>query len=314
MLPRRLRVLEANLQTGTTEDRLATIAELGRGHHPYALDLLYPTANHENPAIASAAQEAFAQFCAANPKVAMQHGSVLVRHEAAFVLGERRVLAAVDELSRVTRNDADPALRLACVQALGNIGGTTVIGGLRVALKDSAIKVRQAAFRALHSIGGAPVSDAVADLLGDHDWELRLQAHQLLLSTGWQPTTRLQKALWGIINGRFDDVVSQVPESIQPLLISTLRVNDAAVRQWSATALARIGSNDVRRRLRGALASPDAEIRRAASEALRIFGDGLADAVPDQRVSTEKPKNARHEILRDAFSNATWLMALCGHP
>ncbi len=314
MLPRRLRTLEANLSSGSTAERVATIEELGRMHHPYVLDLLYPVANANDAEIAAAALNAFEGFCIANPKVAMRHGSTFIRHEAAYLLGREKCVAAVDELARVARNDSDEALRLACVQALSSIGTVPAVAGLRGALKDSALKVRQASFEGLRAIGGTAVETAVADLLDDHDWELRQKAHVLLQTTGWTPTTREQKALWGIMNGRFDDVVSQVPEAIEPLINATLRVNDPSVRQWSATALARISSPEVRRRLRGAVASPDPKVRDAAREALRVFGDGLANQPVEAPRTAPQKSSRRNASPNAAFNAATWFMSLMGHP
>lgn len=314
MLPRRLRTLETNLTRGTTEERVATIEELGRTHHGYALDLLYPIANADSLTLATGAQQAFGKFCVANPKIAMRHGSTFIRHEAAFVLGRDKVVAAIDELARVARNDSDEALRLACVEALGTIATPTVVPGLRSALKDNAIKVRQSAFDALRSIGGSTVESAVADLLADYDWELRSKAHVLLQTTGWVPVTREQKALWGIVNGRFDDVVSQLPEAIEPLLAATLRVSEPSVRQWSATALSRIGSSEARRRLRGALASPTPAIREAAREALLIFGDSLANQPAVVPAVAAPSQGRRQDSLNGAFHAATWFLSLLGHP
>lgn len=314
MLPRRLRTLEANLNSGSTAERVATIDELGRMHHPYVLDLLYPVANSNDPDIAAAAIKAFEVFCVANPKVAMRHGSTFIRHEAAYLLGREKCLAAIDELARVARNDSDEALRLTCVQALSTIGNVQVIPGLRTALKDASLKVRQASFEGLRAIGGTAVENAVADMLNDHDWDMRQKAQALLQSTGWAPATREQKALWGIMSGRFDDVVSQVPEAIEPLITATLRVNEPSVRQWSATALARIGSPEVRRRLRGAVASPDSSIRDAAREALRVFGDSLAHQ-PVEAPTAASTKPARRTVSPNAaFNAATWFLSLMGHP
>lgn len=314
MLPRRLRTLEVNLRTGSTADRTVILDELGRMHHPYVLDLLYPLANSDDPEIRTAAVKAFEVFSVAHPKVAMRHGSTFIRHEAAYVLGQLKCLAAVDELARVVRNDSDEALRLACVQALSTIGSAPCVSGLRTALRDASLKVRQASFEGLRAIGGIAVENAVADLLSDHDWELRQKAHALLQTTGWMPATRQQKALWGIMSGRFDDVVNQGSEAIEPLLMATLRVNDPAIRKWSATALARVGSPEVRRRLRGAVANPDPAIRMAAREALTIFGESLTHQPVEARVEFAQTPQRRSQSPVGSFSSTTWFLSLMGHP
>lgn len=314
MLPRRLRTLEVNLRASSTAERAVILDELGRMHHPYVLDLLYPLANSDDPEIRAAAIKAFEVFSVANPKVAMRHGSTFIRHEAAYVLGQLKCLAAVDELARVVRNDSDEALRLACVQALSMIGSAQAVPGLRTALRDASLKVRQASFEGLRAIGGPAVENAVADLLSDHDWELRQKAHALLQTTGWIPTTRQQKALWGIMSGRFDDVVCQGPEAIEPLLMATLRVNDPAVRKWSATALARVGSPEVRRRLRGAVASPDPAIRLAAQEALNVFGESIAHQPVEERVEFAQTPARHRQSTSNIFSSTTWFLSLMGHP
>ncbi len=314
MLPRRLRQLENNLKSGTPEEQLAGVEELGRSRHAYALDLLYTTANADNQPLAQAAQKSFLQFAAANPKIALRHASTLIRHEAAFVLGENKVVAAIDELARIVRNDAEEVLRLVGVQSLGKIGVVECVPGLRLALQDSALKVRQDSFEALLSIGGVAVQTAVADLLEDYDWELRQRAYGLLQSTGWFPISRPQKAAFGIAEGRFDAVVTQGSEAVESLLTATLRVNDPEVRRWSAVALARIGSQDVRRKLRGALAHPSAEVRAAAAEALKAFGESsqtwLSRTAPVAAATPER----RTESASSAFQAATWFLALLGHP
>ena len=314
MLPRRLRQLELKLNSGTTEERLAAVEELGRSRHAYALDLLFTTANGDNQTLAEAAQKSFLALATANPKIALRHASTLIRHESAFMLGENRVVAAIDELARIARNDAEEVLRLVCVQSLGKIGVVECVPGLRLALQDTALKVRQDSFEALRSIGGVAVQTAVADLLEDYDWELRQRAYGLLQSTGWFPVTRPQKAAFGIAEGRFDAVVSQGSEAVESLLTATLRVNDPEVRRWSAVALARIGSQDVRRKLRGALAHPSADVRAAAAEALKAFGESSQTWLSRTAPATNKTPDRRTQTATSAFHAATWFLGLLGHP
>ena len=314
MLPRRLRQLELNLKSGTTEERLADIDELGKSRQAYALDLLFATANGDNQTLAHAAEKSFLEFATANPKTALRHASMLIRHESAFVLGENKVVGAIDELARIVRNDAEEVLRLVCVQALGRIGVVQCVPGLRLALHDAVLKVRQDAFEALRAIGGIAVQDAVADLLEDYNWELRRRAFELLQSTGWFPITRPQKAAFGIAEGRFDAVVTQGSEAVESLLTATLRVNDPEVRRWSAVALARIGSQDVRRKLRGALAHPSADVRAAAAEALKAFGESSQAWLKRTTSVDDKKPDRRAESVGCAFQAATWFLGLLGHP
>lgn len=313
MLPRRIRQLEDDLNAGTTEQRLVTIVELGNSRQEYALSLLFQTINGENPDLKVAAERAFTVFVTNNTRVAIQHPIMLIRHEVAFVLGRKRVSSAVDELARVLRNDSDELMRVVCAQSLGEINNVACVAGLRVALQDRSLKVREAAFDSLRKIGGNAVELAVAELLDDHDWELRLKAHALLQSTGWVPITRRQKASWAIAEGRFDDVVSQIPEAIDPLLIATLRVNDPALREWAAKGLFRSGSDEALRKLRGALTSESADVRERAAEALKICGES-AERWINVDSSESRQTVTMSSSLNSSLRSTTWMLALMGHP
>ena len=107
--------------------------------------------------------------------------------------------------------------------------------------------------------------------------------------------------------------MSQGSEAVDSLLTATLRVNDPEVRRWSAVALARLGSQDVRRKLRGALAHPSADVRAAAAEALKAFGESSQTWLSRTATVEDKMPDRRNESVNSAFQSATWFLGLLGH-
>ena len=153
---------------------------------------------------------------------------------------------------------------------------------------------------------------AVIGFLEDDDWTLRQDAKEHLESTGWAPKTNREKVLWGIILGRFDEAVAYGSESVDCLVDSTLRVNDADVRRWSAVALTRLNSDDTSRRLRKALKSKDAKEREAAAAALAILGtsadaEGLSEG---DSLIEQLPVDIRESV----FAAAARMLTLIGQP
>ncbi len=102
----------------------------------------------------------------------------LVVESAAFALGERGVVAALDSLITVAADHADARCRESAIAALGSLGDdrakSTVIG----ALSDKP-PVRRRAVVALSNFEGPDVEAALEAAREDRDWQVRSAVDQL---------------------------------------------------------------------------------------------------------------------------------------
>jgi HEAT repeat protein len=102
----------------------------------------------------------------------------LVVDAAAFALGERLVVGAVDELVRVAAHHTDARCREAAVAALGSLGDDRGRAAIIAALDDKA-PVRRRAVVALANFEGPDVEAALDRAREDRDWQVRAAADQL---------------------------------------------------------------------------------------------------------------------------------------
>ncbi len=108
----------------------------------------------------------------------LDDADALVVDAAAFALGERLVVSAVDDLARVASHHSDARCREAAVAALGALGddrGRTAI----IAALDDKPPVRRRAVVALANFEGPDVEAALARAREDRDWQVRAAADQL---------------------------------------------------------------------------------------------------------------------------------------
>lgn len=103
---------------------------------------------------------------------ALDSSNVIIRRDAAKVLGELANPIAVDSLI-VALKDEEFIVRVCAAKALGQIGGHAVINPLISAVKDYDWSVRKAAADALDKIGWKPGEDliGVQYWIAKEDWE-----------------------------------------------------------------------------------------------------------------------------------------------
>ncbi len=240
---------------------------------------------NENKWVRAAAAEALGQIgdAAAAPGLLAALGDAEwnVRAAAAKALGQIGDAAAVPGLLWAS-GDADKGVRQIVAWALEQIGAPAV-PGLREALGNAEARVRWAAAWALEQIG-APAVPGLLGALGDAEWNVREAAAEALGRIGDNAAVpgllhALGNAEWGVrwvaveALGRIGDNAA-VPELLHAL-------GDANENKWvreaAVEALGRIGDNAAVPGLLHALGDADAEVRRAAEEALGRIG---APAVP----------------------------------
>ncbi len=84
---------------------------------------------------------------------------------------------AMEELTRLLREDADPAVRGKAASALGELGDAGAVVALQVGVRDSQQSVRMRSIRALAAIKNDQSTQVLADLLFNHpDTRTRLLA------------------------------------------------------------------------------------------------------------------------------------------
>lgn len=165
---------------------------------------------------------------------------------------------------------ADPDLREAATKALCKIGAPAV-EPLLAALADRRPAVRLAAVRTLGEIGGQRAVGPLVALCRDPDAAMRKTAAQALDSLGWQggegPAT---VDLW-IAKQEWDKCVEIGAPAIEPLT-ATLSDDSAEVRKGAALTLGRIKDPLAVDALKAALQDRSKTVRRAAATALDSLG------------------------------------------
>jgi HEAT repeat protein len=311
-MPQRISKLETDLASDDSEVVAKALDELAGLHDAAAVELLFEKSNDETFSATKLASDAFTKSVSTNPKTALRHKSANLRESAIRWLMDAKVESAVPELARVLHSKMSLEIRCLSAEALGAIGQTSSVPILIEARQDPTPEIRAAALHGLQQIMQVAGEEAVVAFLEDEDWTLRQDAKEHLESTGWVPRTNREKVLWGIILGRFDEAVAYGADSVGCLIDSTLRVNDAEVRRWSAVALTRLNSEVATRRLRKALKSKDTKERDAATAALAILGasadtEGLSEA---EQMTALPPTNIRESV----FAAAARMLTLIGQP
>jgi HEAT repeat protein/beta-lactamase regulating signal transducer with metallopeptidase domain len=165
-------------------------------------------------------------------------------------LGDTTVIAA---LIQALANDTDDGVRRAAAWALGQLEQSSSVPALSTALRrDRDIEVRRNAAWALGQIEDAAAVDALAAVLTDPDHELR------------------KKAVWAL--GQIEDVRAV------PGLLVALRDTDPEMRSQAAWALGQIESKDAVEGLGRAVSDSSREVRSQVAWALGQIED--ASAVP----------------------------------
>ena len=168
-----------------------------------------------------------------------------VRSVAAWTLGRLKDPRAVDVLIAHFR-DADPFVRLECVEALGRIG-EAAIPALVVALDEG--DLRPYAAWALAALGHPQAVAPLIEALQQPAWDFR-----------WQAVEGLGKLKAGAAVG--------------PLL-QALQDRDAGVRAMAAWSLGEVGDKRAQPALEHALRDEEEDVRQAAEKSLARLPRGV---------------------------------------
>ena len=313
-MPQRRNKLEADLASPDAEVVAQALHHLAGSRHEESLELLFQKSRDETFPAAKLALESFVKAVIANPETALRHSRSDLRNSAIEHLSRAKVTDAIPELARILRSKMSLETRCLSAEALGAIGQTSCVAILAEARKDPAPEIRAAALHGLQNIMQVAGEEAVISFLEDDDWTLRQDASEHLENTGWNPQTKREKVLWGIILGRFDEAVAYGQESVDALVDAALRVNDAEVRRWSAVALTRLNSDIATRRLKKALKSKDVKEQKAAASALEILGESAdLEGLSEEKIPFES--SPASTVTRESvFAAAARLLTLIGQP
>lgn len=310
MFFRRLKSLETKLHSREPDEWERAIADLSRSRSAYAIQLLFDASQNASHPGRAAVLSAFSHSIGRHPRVALRHRNPSIREHAIELSASSRLAEAVPELSRILRRSGSEDLRCTIIDALGRIGLERCVAPLVEVQQDSSTRIRHAALEGLHRIPSATAEHGIVSALNDADWGIRLDACRLLQSSGWQPLTGPERAVWAVVNDRFDEAIRQGDGSTQTLLHTTLHADNGQTRRWAAIALSRVPGGTAQRDLRAALGSGQASVRQAASEALTLLGE-----LPDSSAiwSGSSPRVVRPSPV-SVFRAATRMLALVGEP
>jgi HEAT repeat protein len=181
-------------------------------------------------------------------------------------------------------NDPDVHARRAAAEALESLGATAApaVPALTRALGDRDLFVRWIVVRALGKLGAKQSADAIpamARLLRDPDLDVRVEAAtalgrfgaaaeaavpSLITAVGSDDATLVDAAIKALIN------INKDVDQVVAALIQGLSARDPKIRRSCAEALSKFGpaARDATEVLRARLSDPDADVRKAAGDAL----------------------------------------------
>ncbi|MBE7445330.1 MAG: HEAT repeat domain-containing protein [Planctomycetia bacterium] len=102
------------------------------------------------------------------------------REDAIIALGESKDKKAIEVISKALANDPTEDVRLSAIDALLDIGDTSIVDPLSIALKDRDPWVRESAVEALGEIGGETAIEFIKNALNDEDGSVRELAQETL--------------------------------------------------------------------------------------------------------------------------------------
>ena len=187
----------------------------------------------------------------------------VVRFWGATLLAEYSDVEWVESELAPLVHDADPRVRKAAIQSLGQVGDEIAASSALMLLKDSAPFVRAHAARALGELERVDAAPVVAELLGDEDWWVRVAAKGSLEAMGSEIWPVLMRCL-----GHQDEFVRNgAAEVFQNLgILDSLIVMEAASDDPSHAKI------DLLRRIAaaGGLRMTNSLIERAGAAAPRV--------------------------------------------
>jgi HEAT repeat protein len=315
VIPNRLQSLEADLDSADEFVRLKALTELSESTHDEALAILWRAC--EKADLQEAGAEAFKSAVIAHPRTALRHTDQAIRVESLRLSGKHQNISAVDEISRMIRNESSPDMREKAASTLGEISDPSGVAGLQHGTLDQVLRVREAVLKSLTKITHTTSEEVVVDFLVDVDWSLRQRARDYLENSGWSPDNRRENTSWAIAQGRFDEAVKNGAEAVEPLLNTAVYVNDSEVRHWASVALARLSTAEVVNRLHtiSETTTTTPTARAAALDCLRMMGQPVKSTVvqktaPHQELSIKPAKRKPLSV----FDAAIKMLALIGEP
>lgn len=141
----------------TTQDRIKIFAEMEKRYEKRDTDYFVELLNHQDFAVRTRATCILVDFGGEDKVEHIAHvlkndTNELVRHEAAFSLGQMCHSQGIDPLADATLNDPSMFVRHEAAIALGVIGSPQAIKTLQRALDDPDIQVSESAIVALANI------------------------------------------------------------------------------------------------------------------------------------------------------------------
>jgi HEAT repeat protein len=202
---------------------------------------------------------------------ALKDADAWVRYYAARSLGRHRAAGAVDLLQRLAQFDEAQHVRIAALEALGQVGGARALAALVPFAELSEPELASPAISSLGAVNHPDAQPALLKLLGSRDPARRLAAVEAL---GSQHGAAAVAPLQALAGEQSDDQLAQAavatlakmatPESIGGL---TELLANPARRSAVVAALGQLGERQIDLIGRG-LAHPHVQVRRAVVEAL----------------------------------------------
>jgi HEAT repeat protein len=249
-------------------------------HLPYlederVIEALAVALETETPRVRAAAAQALAQVESASalPYLlkALNDPTSWVRYYAARSIGQHGYAESLEGLVRLAQTDTARQVRIAAVDALGQIGGPRAAAVLAGLAETSEVDLMSAALRALGCIGHPDALPPLVEALRSTEQARRIHAIAALGNRGGQGVAEM---LQWIAAADSEASVSQAaiealarlatPEAIQSLITLTA---DAARRESSIAALAQLGERHLDGIGQG-IHHPQSSVRRAVIAAL----------------------------------------------
>jgi HEAT repeat protein len=163
-------------------------------------------------------------------------------------------------------NDEERGIRLAAIEALGEIGDLRAVEPLIASLQDGSWGVRSSAATALGSIGDGRAVKPLSSLIKDSKKVVRKAAAEALEKIG--PLADPESLAWYLVAlEQWDRAVSLSEVAVEPLVVALGNGEVDAAR-----ALGEIGSALATEPLVSALKDRDNYLRKAAARALEQIG------------------------------------------
>ncbi|MEN3333577.1 MAG: hypothetical protein V7641_2942 [Blastocatellia bacterium] len=257
-------------------------------HIPYiederALAVLGDALENATPRVRAAAAHAFAQVESARalPYLlkALDDADAWVRYFAARAIGQHGYSESLDDLMRLAQTDTARQVRIAAVDALGQIGGPRAVAVLATLAEAMEPDLMSAALKALGQIGHPDALPPLLEALRSTDQARRLKALAALGERGGQGVAEM---LQWVAAADQDAAMAQAAIDALARLATAEAINalitltaDTARREAAIAGLAHLGQRHIEAIGHG-INHPQSSVRRAVVEALGRMKQPLA--------------------------------------